>query len=107
VLAPRPIPLFGAGAEKPLKITRRGKNYIEFDAEEYTTAYVRVRFKAKKGTSVYVTYAECRAFEEHYIDEDGDPHVRTIKKNRDDENGAVALSNSPKVKKWILFTERC
>ncbi|MBQ8404376.1 MAG: hypothetical protein IJX55_08150 [Clostridia bacterium] len=89
VLAPRPIPLFGAGEEKELKPERKGENFFEFDAEEYTTAYVRVRFKAPKGSAVRVIYSECRAFEEHYLDEDGDPHVRTVKKNRDDAEGAI------------------
>ncbi|MBQ9745848.1 MAG: hypothetical protein IJW21_03415, partial [Clostridia bacterium] len=88
-LAPRPIPNFFAGEEMPLKAVRRGENFIEFDAEKYTTAYVRVRFKAPAGALVRVIYAECRAFEEHYLDEDGDPHVRTVKKNRDDAEGAV------------------
>jgi len=89
VLAPRPIPLFSAGEEKPLKITRSGRSYVEFDAGEYTTAYVRVRFNAPAGFPVKVSYAECRATEEHYLDEDGDPHVRTVKNMRDDENGAI------------------
>ncbi len=89
LLAPRPIPLFFAGEEKAMKVTRSGKNYVEFDAEEYTTSYVRVRFKAPAGVPVAVTYAECRAFCEHYLDEDGDAHTRTVKKMRDDENGFV------------------
>jgi len=89
MLAPRPIPLFFAEEEKPLKVTRSGKNYLEFDAEEYTTAYVRVRFKAPKDALVSVFYAECRARQERYLDEDGDPHMRTVKKMRDDENGFV------------------
>lgn len=89
MLAPRPIPLFFAGEEKALQASRRGKNYVEFDAREYTTAYVRVRFKAPLGAPVTVTYAECRARREHYIDGDGDPNTRTVKGMRDDENGFV------------------
>ena len=89
-LAPRPIPLFSAGEEKPLKITRRGITYAEFDAGEYTTAYVRVRFNAPAGFPVKVIYSECRATEDHYTDEDGDAHVRTVKNMRDDESGKIS-----------------
>lgn len=88
-LAPRPIPLFSASAEKPLKASRTGKNYAEFDAEEYTTAYVRVRFKAPKGAQVAVVYAECRTHREYYLDGDGERQKRTVKNMRDDENGFV------------------
>ena len=87
VLAPRPIPLFFAEEEKPLKISRKSKNYIEFDAEEYTTAYVRVRFKAPKGAQVWVNYAECRTRREYYENGDGEIQKRTVKGMRDDGNG--------------------
>ncbi|MBQ7291961.1 MAG: hypothetical protein IJW76_09640 [Clostridia bacterium] len=89
MLAPRPIPLFHAEEARELKPERTGENFFEFDAEEYTTAYVRVRFKAPKGYAVRIIYSECRAFEEHYHDEDGDLRVRTIKKNRDDAEGKI------------------
>ncbi|MBQ8447700.1 MAG: hypothetical protein IJX27_02065 [Clostridia bacterium] len=86
-LLPRPIPLFSAEAEKPLKISRKGKNYAEFDAEEYTTAYVRVRFKAPKGAQVWVNYAECRTRREYHENGEGEMQKRTVKGMRDDENG--------------------
>lgn len=87
MLAPRPIPLFFAQEEKKLKITRNGKNYVEFDAEEYTTAYVRVRFKAPLGAPVWVNYAECRTRREYYENGDGEMQKRIVKGMRDDENG--------------------
>ena len=87
ILAPRPIPLFNAQEERALKVSRKAENYIEFDAEEYTTAYVRVRFKAPAGTPVLVNYAECRTRREYYENGDGEVQKRTVKGMRDDENG--------------------
>ena len=89
ILTERPIPMFEADEYKPLKRVASGECFAEFDSETYTTAYVRVRFKASAGTKLRVIYAECRAFREDYLDEDGDPHTRTIKKNRDDSDGEI------------------
>lgn len=88
-LAPRPIPLFTAGEEKQIDMVKTGKCFAEFDAGEYTTARVRVRVQAEKGAQVRIIYSECRAYKEHYLDEDGDAHTRTVKKMRDDADGEI------------------
>lgn len=89
ILAPRPIPLFTAEKYSPLTAVASGESFAEFDSSEYTTAYVRVSFKAQKGTRLRVVYSECRAFEEKYYDEDGDPHTRTVKTERDCPDGKI------------------
>ena len=59
ILSPRPIPAMQTEAFKPMKEVRRGEGFIEFDAVNYTTAKLRLSFKAKAGTRVRVIFAEC------------------------------------------------
>ncbi len=76
-LMPRLIPQMETEAPKPMQICRRGENFIEFDAVNYTTAKVKFAFKAKKGSKISLVYAEC------YTQKDGEDKPR-YKGVRDD-----------------------
>ncbi len=59
LLSPRLIPQMETEPARPMQVCRRGEGFIEFDAERYTTAKVFFTFKAKKGSRITLTYAEC------------------------------------------------
>ncbi len=58
VLKERPIPQMETEEAKPLVSVRRGDGFVEFDAGAYTTAKVKLNFKAPAGAALRVIYAE-------------------------------------------------
>ena len=44
---------------RPLVAVRSGEGFVEYDAGAYTTAKIRMKFKAKAGTRVRLIWAEC------------------------------------------------
>lgn len=60
----RPIPQMDLRKPEPFRIVRRGENWIELDAGEYTTAFPEISFKAGKGTDLKIIYSECYVFGE-------------------------------------------
>ncbi len=59
VLKPRPIPQMQTEPYRPLVAVRSGEGFVEYDAGAYTTAKIRMKFKAKAGTRVRLIWAEC------------------------------------------------
>lgn len=59
VMSPRPVPAMQTESYKPMQCVRSGQGFAEYDAVNYTTAKIRLRFKAKAGTRVRVIWAEC------------------------------------------------
>ncbi len=59
LLSPRMIPQMETEAPRAMQVCRRGEGFIEFDSVNYTTAKVNFTFKAKKGSRITLTYAEC------------------------------------------------
>ena len=59
VLKPRPIPQMQTEPYRPLVAVRSGEGFVEYDALSYTTAKIRMKFKAKAGTRVRLIWAEC------------------------------------------------
>ena len=59
VMSPRPIPQMQTEPYRALKAVRSGEGFTEYDAGAYTTAKIRLRFKARAGTRVRLIWAEC------------------------------------------------
>ncbi len=59
ILTPRPIPQMETEPARELIPVRRGENFMEFDAGAYTTAKVRMDFRAPAGAQLRLIYAEC------------------------------------------------
>ena len=59
VMSPRPIPQMEIEPYASLTAVRRGAGFTEYDAGAYTTAKIRFRFKARKGSRVRLIWAEC------------------------------------------------
>ncbi len=59
VMTPRPLPAMETEPYRPMQAVRSGAGFTEFDAINYTTAKLRLRFQAKAGSRVRVMYAEC------------------------------------------------
>lgn len=93
LLEARPIQIFEPEEEKALAFVRKtytdGKISLEFDAELYTTDFIRVRYKGAQGTKIRVIYAECKTLTEEYENDEGEKKTRTYKNLRDDESGVI------------------
>ena len=85
VMAPRPLPAMETEEYRPMKAVRTGEGFTEYDSVNYTTAKIRFTFKAKAGTKVKLTYAECY----RVMDENG----HDIKGKRDDYENPTAHFN--------------
>ncbi len=59
VMAPRSLPAMETEAYRPMQAVRSGEGFTEFDAISYTTAKLRLRFRAKAGSRIRIMYAEC------------------------------------------------
>ncbi|MBO7297324.1 MAG: hypothetical protein J6V39_08710, partial [Clostridia bacterium] len=59
IMAPRPVPAMQTEGYLPLQKVRAGEGFVEYDAVNYTTAKIRLGFKAKKGTKVRLIWSEC------------------------------------------------
>ncbi len=59
ILRERPIPAMETEPAVPMTVVRRGEGFIEYDAGAYTTAKVSLSFRAKKGSTVRLIWAEC------------------------------------------------
>lgn len=58
VLKERLIPQMETEPYRSMKEVRRGQGFAEYDAGAYTTAKIRMRFKARKGSKVRLIWAE-------------------------------------------------
>ncbi len=58
VLKPRTIPQMQTEPYRPMKAVRCGQGFAEFDAGAYTTAKIRMKFKARKGSKIRLVWAE-------------------------------------------------
>ena len=58
-MSPRPVPAMQTESYLPLQRVRAGEGFAEYDAIHYTTAKIRLCFKAKKGTKVRLIWSEC------------------------------------------------
>ena len=58
VLRERLIPQMETEPYSPLHMVRSGEGFAEYDAGAYTTAKIRVRFKARKGSKIRLIWAE-------------------------------------------------
>ena len=59
VMSPRTLPAMQTESYRPLQAVRSGQGFTEYDATAYTTAKLRFSFKAKAGSRIKLTYAEC------------------------------------------------
>ncbi len=59
VLEKSPLPQMRTHPAKEFSTVRRGDGFLELDAGVYTTAKLSLRFRAKKGATVRLIYAEC------------------------------------------------
>ena len=59
IMSPRPVPAMQTEDYLPLQKVRAGEGFVEYDAVNYTTAKIRLGFKAKKGTKVRLVWSEC------------------------------------------------
>ena len=59
VMKPRPIPQMETEPARDLVPVRQGKGFVEFDSVNYTTAKLRLVFKAKAGTKLRLIFSEC------------------------------------------------
>lgn len=59
IMKPRPVPAMQTEAYQPLIKVRSGDGFAEYDSVNYTTAKIRMTFKAKKGTKVRLVWSEC------------------------------------------------
>ena len=69
-MQPRTLPSMETEPYKPLQAVRKGIGFTEFDTLQYTTAKLRLRFRAKAGSHVRITYAECYRL----TDQNGKPY---------------------------------
>ena len=58
VLKPRTIPQMQTEPYRPMKAVRCGQGFAEYDAGAYTTAKIRMKFKARKGSKIRLVWAE-------------------------------------------------
>ena len=58
VLRERVIPQMETEPYRPMKEVRRGQGFAEYDAGVYTTAKIRMKFKARKGSKIRLIWAE-------------------------------------------------
>lgn len=58
-LEKRPVPQMETLEPDKMELAKKGENFLLYDSIVYTTAKVKLTFKAKKGSVIKITYAEC------------------------------------------------